>query len=799
MADDDNTRPVDPDASTADLGKPSSAALPRKIGNYSIKRIIASGGMGTVYLAQQESPRRVVALKVMKKGLASRSALRRFEYESQILGRLKHPNIALVYEAGTHDDGEGGVPYFAMEYIANAKTITEYVKTKKLGMRERLELFAKVCDAIHHGHQKGIIHRDLKPGNILVDSQGEPKIIDFGVARATDSDMAITTLQTDIGQLIGTLQYMSPEQCEGDPHDLDTRSDVYALGVVFYELLTEQLPYDISQVAMFEAARVIRDEHPTKMSTINPRLRGDVETIALKALEKDRERRYKSTETFGSDIQRYLDGHPIEARPVSAFYRFRKFAARNKGRVIVWTSVLAVLLLATPISLFASWYIVDSAQKLQELRRRDLRSDKFAQIESEFYNHILEAYERVIGSSKYGYGNRVSVFDDIVWSKIVYTQTNNDIEYQRQSLYAMEVEIDNIERHVKGSSDTIIAVRTHVEAYLRVTLAIGYCRFREYDSAVPHTSWLYSNDRPEDYRWYRPGLMGYPTFNLGLDHADTLRLSGKVEEASLVLEKLMDSLITYENQSSRLLMNIQVRLLGLSVRIHLAQGNFERARSDAEKYVEINQDALHYIVKYQLSRQSYEAAVLLFLTTVRRLGLETSVSDDLSNVMDQANASKASGRFIEPGRLILYRLMADEDIAAALLRLGDDVLPPWREIQEFQLAKAGDPNASVRVLKAAAWDLLTNEHAELRDPARALPLAQRAVDKVGGNDPAILVTLALAQHLTGDTAAAIETQKTALSLLPADARFRGDYEAALAKYEAALKDEVEKMTHPGRK
>ncbi len=221
---------------------PVGAGVPKRIGQYRIKRAIASGGMGTVYEAVQEKPRRTVAVKVMRAGIASRSALRRFEYESQLLARLRHPGIAQVYDAGTHKDGEVTVPYFAMEYIVGAKPVTDYVKDKKLGTRERLKLFAEVCEAVHHGHQKGIIHRDLKPSNILVDGSGQVKIIDFGVARCTDSDMAVTTLQTDVGQLIGTLQYMSPEQCAADPHDIDTRSDVYALGVVFYEMLCDRNP-----------------------------------------------------------------------------------------------------------------------------------------------------------------------------------------------------------------------------------------------------------------------------------------------------------------------------------------------------------------------------------------------------------------------------------------------------------------------------------------------------------------------------------------------------------------------------
>jgi eukaryotic-like serine/threonine-protein kinase len=321
------------------VGTPS--LIGKAIGRYHIRRVIASGGMGTVYEAVQESPRRTVALKVMKHGIASRSALRRFEYESQILARLRHPGIAQVYEAGTHDDGSGAVPYFAMDYIPSAKPITHYARSKKLTTKQRLELFAKVCDAVHHGHQKGIIHRDLKPGNILVDSSGQSKVIDFGGARATDSDMAVTTLQTDVGQLIGTLQYMSPEQCDADPHDLDTRSDVYALGVVLYELLCEQLPYDVTKVALYEAARVIREHTPARPSSFNKTLRGDVETIALKALEKDRTRRYPS----------------ITARRASMVYHVRTFARRNKplvgGVAAVFIVLLAGLIAATTLYLQA--------------------------------------------------------------------------------------------------------------------------------------------------------------------------------------------------------------------------------------------------------------------------------------------------------------------------------------------------------------------------------------------------------------------------------------------------------------
>jgi WD40 repeat protein/tRNA A-37 threonylcarbamoyl transferase component Bud32 len=348
------------------------APIGTKIGAYTLKRLIASGGMGTVYEAVQEQPRRIVALKIMKGGIASRSALRRFEFEAQLLARMRHPGIAQVYEAGTHDEGNGSVPFFAMEYIPGARTIIEYARHRNLGTRQRVDLFAKVCEAVHYGHSKGIIHRDLKPSNILVDAttgEDQPKIIDFGVARATDSDMTITTLQTDVGQLIGTLQYMSPEQCDADPNDLDVRSDVYAMGVVLFELLCGQLPYDLSRVAVFEAARVIREEPPTKPSTINRTLRGDVETITLKALAKDRTLRYQSALDLAHDLRRYLNNEPIIARPPSLTYQIRMFARRHRGVFVATLLILVTMVIALIVSI--QWAISANLANAQATIDRD--------------------------------------------------------------------------------------------------------------------------------------------------------------------------------------------------------------------------------------------------------------------------------------------------------------------------------------------------------------------------------------------------------------------------------------------
>ncbi|MDG2200264.1 MAG: protein kinase [Phycisphaerales bacterium] len=335
--------------------EPLTDSHPKRISTYTIRRLIGSGGMGTVYEAAQDSPRRRVAIKVLKAGMSSRSALRRFEYESQVLGRLRHQGIAQIYEAGTWESDHGNVPWFAMEYIPNAKTLTEYAKDHRLSLHERLELFIKVCDAVHHGHQKGIIHRDLKPGNILVDSTGHPKVIDFGVARSTDSDMAVTTLQTSVGQLIGTVQYMSPEQCDADPGDLDTRSDVYTLGVILFELLTDSLPYQFGNKAIHEAARAIKEDAPHNPSTINRHLRGDVETIVLTALEKERDRRYQSAQALAEDISRFLRGDPINARPPSVLYQLQVLARKNRAAAVAAVSVFVVLVVAVVlVSLFAA-------------------------------------------------------------------------------------------------------------------------------------------------------------------------------------------------------------------------------------------------------------------------------------------------------------------------------------------------------------------------------------------------------------------------------------------------------------
>jgi tetratricopeptide (TPR) repeat protein len=346
-----------------------AAWLPAVIGNYRIVRVIGEGGMGVVYEARQSHPDRTVALKVIKPGFATAELAHRFRQETQALGRLQHPGIAQIYEAGTAETPFGPQPYFAMEFI-RGQSLSAYAAENSLSVRQRLELMMRICDAVDHAHQRGLIHRDLKPANILVDESGQPKILDFGVSRLTDSDVH-RTRHTDLGELVGTLAYMSPEQVLADPSQLDTRSDVYALGVILYELLAGRLPYVVGP-RVHEAVKTIQEDDPKRLSSISRVYRGDLETIAGKALEKDKTRRYGSASELGDEIRRYLQDQPITARPASATYQLRKFARRHKTFVGALVAVMIVLTAGIAVS---TWLAIRANRERDRAVREKERAD----------------------------------------------------------------------------------------------------------------------------------------------------------------------------------------------------------------------------------------------------------------------------------------------------------------------------------------------------------------------------------------------------------------------------------------
>ncbi|MFW5653510.1 MAG: protein kinase domain-containing protein, partial [Planctomycetota bacterium] len=347
---------------------PPTPPMPKRIGRFRVRRVLGHGGMGVVYEAEQERPSRVVALKVIRSEFISSVHIRRFEYEAEILGRLRHPGIALVYEAGTEDAGYGQQPFFAMEYV-QGQPLTDYADRARLDLRQRLELIIRICEAVHHAHQQGVVHRDLKPANILVTAEGEPKILDFGVARIVGQEVRRASLRTEQGQLIGTLPYMSPEQVEGDPAEIDTRADVYALGVLMYQLLSGRLPYNVVDRMVFDAMRVIREESPQPLSSINRTWRGDLETITAKALEKDKRRRYQSAAELANDIRRHLNHELIEARPATTWDQVVKFAQRNRAFVTGVAASFIILILGVTAT---TWFALEAteARALADIERQ---------------------------------------------------------------------------------------------------------------------------------------------------------------------------------------------------------------------------------------------------------------------------------------------------------------------------------------------------------------------------------------------------------------------------------------------
>ena len=352
----------------AGTGVGGAGWLPETIGGYRILRILGQGGMGVVYEAEQASPRRRVAVKLLHPLQATGSRLQRFKQEAALLGRLRHPGIAQIFEAGTYDIGLGPQPFFAMELV-DGLDLRSHCEMLHLDRRARLELLARVADAVQYAHDQGVVHRDIKPDNVLVDEHGAPRILDFGVARTTTPSTALSSLVTEDGQLVGTLAYMAPEQLTRGAEAVGPRADVYALGMLAFEVLVGRLPWELDDLTLSRAVALLSRRDAPRLGGFDPELRGDVETIVQKALESEPNRRYESAAALAADLRRHLADEPIRARPPSGVYLARKFARRHRGLVVGAVATVLTLVAGTIVALV----LADDAREQRDLAQLNER------------------------------------------------------------------------------------------------------------------------------------------------------------------------------------------------------------------------------------------------------------------------------------------------------------------------------------------------------------------------------------------------------------------------------------------
>ncbi|HEY6446871.1 MAG TPA: serine/threonine-protein kinase [Acidobacteriaceae bacterium] len=754
-------------------------ALPAFIGRYRILRLLGEGGMGAVYEAEQELPHRRVALKVIRAGYANSEMLRRFENEAQALGRLQHPGIAQIHDAGTADTPHGRQPYIAMELV-RGENLLAFASEHHLGTPQRLELFAKICDAVQHAHQRGIIHRDLKPSNILVDESGQPRILDFGIVRLTDSD-AQATGRTDAGEIIGTLAYMSPEQVSGDPAEIDTRTDVYSLGVILYQMLAGKGPYAIGKT-IHEAAQAIRDQEPERLSQVSRTFRGDVETIVIKALEKDKTRRYATAAELASDVRRFLHDEPIVARPPSATYQLGKFARRNKALVGGVAAVFVVLVLGILVS------------TREAVRAR--RAEASAVAINDFLQNDLLAQASASGQA----GPHTTVNPDLT----------------------VRTALDRAAAHIAGKFDK----QPVVEAGIRATIGRAYMDLGQYPQARAQLERAVALDRSslgaenrktlqaEDLLAYLAELQGeYDEAEslskqtlameqrvFGRDSADTLdtmnRLAvvlwdqGKYAEAETLDRQLVDldrQKLGAENPATLAAMNT----LGV---VYAVENKFTQAEPLLSQVVAVRQRTLGLEhpgtlrtminlsnVLHGEGKDVQAEAILTQVIDIQRrvLGPEhpntLGAMNDLGDIYDdEGKAAQAEALFSQTVAIERRTLgpehpdtiLAEGNLADAEANLGKyaEAEALRRHVVAVRQRVLGpDHPRTLRSMNNLAWLLVTDPDPSRRRPAEALQLARTSV-KTPPTDPAMETTLGLAEYRNGNWDASVAALQQAMRL-----------------------------------
>ncbi len=796
----------DPDATVALPGLSATAEV--TIGRYKIIHELGEGGFGTVYLAEQEQPvRRQVALKIIKLGMDTKQVIARFEAERQALALMEHPNIARVFDAGATESGR---PYFVMELVKGT-TVTDYCQRNALGTRERLQLFLPICHAIQHAHQKGVIHRDLKPSNILVtmrEGAPVPKVIDFGIAKATSQRLTDKTLFTEMRQFIGTPEYMSPDQAEASGMDVDTRTDIYSLGVLLYELLTGATPFDsetLKAASYDELWRIIREVEPPKpslritrmsgtkretgektdgdasLTALSRRLRGDLDWIVMKALEKDRTRRYATAKDFADDIERHLNHEPVLAGAPSWAYTLTKFVRRHRVGVVAASFVLVAIIAGFSLAMVG----LVNANRSREQLAVEANAAMIARAEADLHRDLAQA-ETITSAT-------VSAFLQEMLSVV---DPNEALGRAVTVRFVLDEAARKIEEGALSGQPT-------VEASLRMTLGRTYLALGLYDPAEKQLRAAQSICTEVH------GVESPVTLRANGTLAVLLRVRGELAESEALLRRTVD---------------IQDQVLGpddedtLVTRTELAlalqgPGRFE----DAEKILRRVYEARRR-VNGEESEKTLEAMVHLG-GVCRILGQTDEAQRLLRDGLHRSEqllgeshpCTRAAvyqlGLFREDRRELeqaesLYRRSyeLDRSILGAdhpgtsiprnsLLRVlrtlqKFEEMRPLVEEQIARLRRAAErPGTVASDLHSFAWVLLYCELVELRDPAAALPFAERAVDMDGGQDANYLDTLAVAYARSGHLGRAIETQRRALAQVRAGGPFNRDQlESRLVEY-----------------
>ena len=789
-----DTPPVDPDAKLESLETDEIAGT--MIGRYKLLQKLGEGGFGTVYMAEQEEPvRRKVALKIIKLGMDTREVIARFEAEQQALALMDHPNIARVFDAGATGTGR---PFFVMELVKGI-SITEYCDQNRLSTRDRLELILSVCNAVQHAHQKGIIHRDLNPNNVLValhENRPVPKVIDFGIAKATSQRLTEKTLFTSLRHFLGTPAYMSPDQAEVSGLDMDTRTDIYTLGVMIYELLTGTTPFSarvLREASCEEIRRIIREVEPPKPSTrlqelvqmqagieyarlrrAEPKalvrmIRGDLDWIIMKAMEKDRTRRYATAKDLADDIERCLKHEPVLAGPPAMSYKLRKFVRRHRVGALAGAIVVAGLLAGLSVAT-VGLIEANSARKVLKIERNAAEKARAS-----------EERQRTLAEAKEAEAQKQVARSGIVSRFLEEMLRSVDPGKVRGREVTVRYILDTAVRKIEENA---LAGQPEVEAAVRLTLGETYCAIALYDSAETHlrTSAALSRN------------------TLGAEHPETLqadrslagllRIKGRFAEAEALLRETA-------GKQSRVLGEEHPQTLATNTELALAlwgPGRYAEAESMHRRILAIQQRVFgedytdtakslgHLGVVCRVLGKTTEAEELLerSLLLCRRIHGEdhpgtAQAMNNLGRLLEDLGNFEAAEDFYRRTYELDCRILGPDHPGTSIpmnnllrvlhIRNDREALRPIVADRLAILRRAAQRSgATATVLHAYAWELLNCEMPDLRDPETALPFAKEGVERNGARDVSMLETLARAYQKTGEFDLAVSTQRQAIAL-----------------------------------